>query len=177
MFIRQIGPAVAWQAKKMNIRHCAPLPRKRPFSLNTKTMLLYNVLFLAIAAAALTFIFSYIFKSPGPWGSFWAFLGILFLAMFAFSLWVTPVGPVWHNIAWFDTLLVGLVLALLLGAAGESRKKTRHFKQTEKGEVDLVAEANAEVGATALFGIFFWIFMVVMSILVIGGLVRLFRSF
>ena len=132
--------------------------------------MLYTIVFLLLTAIVLTLIFSYIFRNPGPWGSFWAFLAILFLAMFAFTLWVTPMGPVWHDIAWFDALLIGLLLALLLGAAGEPRQ--REIVRNEKGEVDLVAEAKAERGAMTLFGIFFWIFMVVISLLVLIGVAR-----
>lgn len=129
----------------------------------------YTILFLAITALALTFIITYVFRNPGPWRSFWAFLAVLFLVMFAFILWVPPVGPVWYDIAWFDALLIGLILTLLLGAAGESRKDD--FARTKKGEVDLVAEAQAEPGAASLFGIFFWVFIVMIGILVVIGLV------
>ncbi len=134
----------------------------------------YTILFLLITASALTFILFYVFRNPGPWKSFWVFMTILFLAMFAFVLWVPPIGPVWYDIAWLDTMLFGLVLALLLGAAGEGRD--RDFPRTKKGEVDLVAAAKSEPGSTLLSGIFLRIFFLIMILIIISGLWRLFQK-
>ena len=135
--------------------------------------MLYTIIFLFIAAAALTFIFAYILRNPGPWKSFWVFLAIVFMGMFAFVLWATPAGPLWHDIAWLDSLLVGTVLALLLGAAGEA-SGTRQFAKNKKGEVDLVEEAKtAEPGATVLFGVFFWLFIAMLVGMIISGLIRI----
>lgn len=135
--------------------------------------MLYTIIYIILTAVVLTFIFHIILKNPGPWDSFWAFLGILFLFMFASYLWLTPSGPMWYGIAWLDTLLIGLLIALLLGAAGESRQ--RDFYRTDKGEVDLVAEAKAEKGAVMLFGVFFWLFLIVMSLIIVIGLLHTFH--
>lgn len=132
--------------------------------------MLYTIIYLILTAVVLAFVFSSLFNNRGPWGSFWVFMLILFLGMFAFALWVPPLGPVWYGVAWLDSLLIGLLLALLLGAAAEPER--REIARDDRGEVDLVAEAKAERGAMTLFGIFFWIFMVVISILVLFGVAR-----
>lgn len=131
--------------------------------------MILTVFYLLFLALGLTILFSALFKNAGPWGSFWAFMGILFLSMLAFALWVPPVGPVWYEVAWFDLLIIGMLIALLLGAAGEP---TRDVIRDERGEVDLVAEEQAERGAVTLFGVFFWLFMVGVAILVMIGVAR-----
>ncbi len=136
--------------------------------------MIYTIFYLIFTAVVLTLIFSLVFKNPGPWDSFWPFVGVLFLTMFAFSLWVAPMGLVWREIAWLDTLLVGLLLALLLGAAAEPERRRRKMYRDEKGEVDLVAEAKAEKGGWWILGAFFWFYMFVMIVIVITGLIRLF---
>lgn len=135
--------------------------------------MLYTIFFLILTAVLLALIFTLIFRNPGPWDSFWAFVAVLFLSMFAFTLWVTPLGPVWQDIAWLDTLLIGLLIALLLGAAAEPERRRRKMYKDEKGEVDLVAEAKAETGGIFIYGVFFWLYLISMLIIVIWGIVRI----
>ena len=126
-----------------------------------------------VYALFIALIFSVIFgafRNHGPWGNFWVFLLILFLGMWAVGLWFTPVGPVWYGVAWLDLLLVGFVLALLLGAAGE--KSDRSYIRDQEGEVDLVAESKREPGALRIAGIFFWLFLVAIIISIIIGIIR-----
>lgn len=133
-------------------------------------MFFFNTLVYVIFIAL---IFSLIFaalRNHGPWNNFWLFLIVMFLGLFAVSLWFPPVGPVWYGIAWLDLLLVGLVLALLLGAAGESRD--RSYIRNEKGEVDIVAESKRESGAMTLAGILFWVFILALVISIVVGIMR-----
>ncbi len=131
--------------------------------------MLLNIVLIFLAALVLSLIVRLVYRNPGPWKSFWAFLAVLFLGMWAFSLWVTPVGPVWHDFARLDTLLLGLLLALLLGAAGEQGTHIHHRTRDFKGELDLVAEAKRE--HTSMFGVFFWIFVLTLVVLVSVGLI------
>ncbi len=134
----------------------------------------FTILYLIFTAILLTFLFSSLFRNRGPWGSFGAFLAIIFLVMFAFTLWVPPLGPVWNDVAWVDALFVGLIIALLLSAAGEPRR--RDASPAKEKEVDLVAEAKADKGAVVVFGIFFWSFMIIMSAFVVFGIIRFFQA-
>lgn len=132
--------------------------------------MLTTILFLFVTAALLTWVFSIVFREPGPWNSFWVLLAVLFLVMFGFVLWVPPVGPVWYDVAWLDAILFGVVIALLIGASSENRKKD--FPTDKKGEVDLVEAAEQETANFTLFGLFFWTFMITMAVIIIFGIIH-----
>lgn len=132
-----------------------------------------TIIFLFITSALLTWVFSIVFKNPGPWNSFWVFLTVLLLAMFGFILWVPPLGPIWYDIAWVDALLFGLILALLLGATSEGRKKD--IPLDDRGEVDLVRAAQSEISTGKVNGLFFWTFMFVMALIILFGLIHKMR--
>ncbi|MCB0584231.1 MAG: hypothetical protein KDD06_02720 [Phaeodactylibacter sp.] len=134
-------------------------------------MLLYSFGFAFLLAVIFALLFSNLFNNSGPWGSFWVFLLILFFGIWGASLWFSPVGPLWYGVPWIDMLLIGLFLALLLGAAGEANSRYRDYPKDK--EVDIVAESKKETGAIALFGIFFWLFMAVLLAIVLIGVIKL----
>ena len=131
--------------------------------------MLSTIIFLFVTSALLTWIFFIVFKNPGPWNSFWVLLTVLFLIMFGFILWVPPVGPVWYDIAWLDAILCGVVIALLIGATSE---KKSDFPKNQKGEVDLVAAAESESANFSIFGLFFWSFIITISVIIIFGIIH-----
>ncbi|MCO6475177.1 MAG: hypothetical protein J5I94_01080 [Phaeodactylibacter sp.] len=135
-------------------------------------MLLYNFGAALVIAVIFALLFSTLFKNSGPWDNFWVFLVILFFGIWGASLWFAPIGPVWYGIAWFDLLIIGLFLALLLAAAGEAGSRYRKYPEGE--EVDIVAESKKEAGAVALFGVLFWAFMVFLLVIIIIGIVNIF---
>lgn len=114
-----------------------------------------GILLTAFAAIIVSVLFYYVFKSTGPWESFWAFLLILVLAGLAAGLWITPVGPVMWGVAWVPTIMVIIIFALLLGAASPPREK----KAEQSGKYDEPAPRDRKA---ATIGALFWILLIFM---------------
>jgi hypothetical protein len=124
-------------------------------------MTFLGVLFTIIIAFIVGALFYYIFKSTGPWGTFWSFMVILILAALAGSFWVNPVGPVFLNVAWIPVFFVVFVFALLMAAASPPAKNKKDAYAESRPSED-------EAGALAIGG-FFWILMSIMLIIALMG--------
>lgn len=136
-----------------------------------------GVLGALLIAILLSVIFYFAFNIRGPWGSFWTFFLVLLFTVWAASLWVDPVGPVFWGIAWIPLFLVGLLFALLLAAIPtdnnrlpnkESNRKfvSRDGKAPSPEEIEEARETTRT--AAAVSGIF-WIFLLILLIVVIAG--------
>lgn len=128
-----------------------------------------EVLGIIIFALIIGSLFFYGFKKRGPWGSFWSFILILFLGMWAVDLWVTPYGPQYWGIAWFDMLFVGFLFAFLLAAATPThydRLKKRNLTEKELAE----AQQEEAIGSSVAIGIFFWFMLLFFIVLLVIGL-------
>ena len=124
-------------------------------------MTFLGVLLIVLIAIIVGSMFFYIFKSPGPWGTYWSFLLILILAGLAGSFWINPAGPVFWGVAWMTVLFVVFVFALLLAAASPVSRKKTVDRSSSRPSPD-------EAGAIAI-GSFFWILMSVLLILALWG--------
>lgn len=91
-------------------------------------------------------LFYYGFRRRGPWGTFWSFILIIFLGVLLFDVYADPVGPIYYGIAWFDLIVIGILFAFLLGAAG------RRYPKDPATEPE-TADAG---GAAIAIGYFFW---------------------
>jgi hypothetical protein len=67
-------------------------------------------------------LFYSVFKSSGPWGSFWSFLLLLILAGIAANVWITPVGPYYQDVAWVPVMFVILLFAFLVASTTPPRR-------------------------------------------------------
>ncbi|MBK6263575.1 hypothetical protein JKA74_00895 [Marivirga sp. S37H4] len=112
-------------------------------------------------------IFSYGFKSRGPWGSIWAFMLVLLLAGWAGMLWITPTGPVYWGFAWIPIVFFILLIAALLGAATPSARHNDIAHQPTRPRRERVDDEEEEVVA---LGLFFWIFIIFLIIAILVGL-------
>ena len=122
-------------------------------------------LLLALAVALLlSAIFSAVFHTRGPWGIWWIFLLVIFLATWAGGLWLTPFGPTVFDVTWLPFLFVGLIVTLLLTAVVPPAGPPRTY-----GEA--VAEARAEEAAVAALSIFFWIMVISFVVVIVLGYV------
>ncbi len=123
------------------------------------------IYFLAIALI-ISAIFSFGFRRRGPWGRFWVFFIILFLAIWASDIWLPPTGPYWGGIHWFPPLAVGILLALILAAATPPEMRENERPERASGS----APPNPEPPGYVALGVFFWIFLIILIVGVIIGL-------
>lgn len=136
-----------------------------------------GVLGALLIAILLSVIFYYAFNIRGPWGSFWTFFLVLLLTIWAASLWVDPVGPIFWGIAWIPLFFVGLLFALLLAAipTDYDRPPNKLDNRTsgirgrkEPSPEDIAESREASRTAAAVSGLF-WIFLLILLIVVIAG--------
>lgn len=127
-------------------------------------MEILEILILLIIVVVVGAIFYYGFKRRGPWGTFWAFLLILFLAALAGRVWIEPAGPELWGYTWLPIVFWIFVVALIIGIAGDRNKDPDYRKNTQQE----VAEDTTETAAA--FGAFFWILLSLLLVTIILGL-------
>lgn len=110
---------------------------------------------IAIGALFIGALFYFVFKSSGPWGSFWSFFLLLILVGIAANAWVTPVGPYYMGVTWAPVMFVILLFAFLIAAATPPRR-TRIVTE---------AEAEEKPAVVALSG-FYW--LLILFLLIVG---------
>ena len=127
-------------------------------------MTFLEIILTIIAAILIGILFYYVFKTTGPWGSFWTFLLILVLAGLAAEAWITPYGPVYYDVAWLPTLFVIILFALLLAAASPSTRRETDYIETTG------TEPPATNAAAVALGVFFWFLLLFLFIAVFWGI-------
>lgn len=127
-------------------------------------MYLMSFIFVLIIAGGISLFFTYGFRNRGPWDNFWSFFLILFLALWAVSLWIEPIGPALYGVAWLPLVVAGLIIALLLAATTPPLTS----RKPPKSATDMEKEAAEEVIAVS-FGAFFWFLLVSMIIAIALG--------
>lgn len=140
-----------------------------------------EVLLILIIALVIGAIFYYGLGRRGPYGAFWAFLLILFLAGLAGRFWITPAGPVVWGFAWLPMIFWIFIIALLIAAATptqdeqidparDQERVVSRSDATRSARDRRTAEDRVEgAGAVAVFGIFFWILLLLLIMAIIAG--------
>lgn len=141
-----------------------------------------DLLFILIIALVIGAIFYYGFGKRGPYGAFWIFLLILFLAGLAGRYWITPAGPVIWGFAWLPLIFWIFIIGLLLAAATPVKNERVDAARDQEriissGDVDRVdreritaEDRRGSAGVAAAFGIFFWLLLLLLIIAIIAGL-------
>ncbi len=77
-----------------------------------------NLLMALVVAVVFAAILVYGFgrRAPGPMAGFLFFVAILFFSVWAGAVWITPIGPEIWGVPWMTMLLVGLIIAMIIGA-------------------------------------------------------------
>ena len=119
---------------------------------------------IALIIAAVLF---YGFRQRGPWNAFWIFLLFLVLASWAGRLWLTPAGPVLWGFGWLSVVFWVFVFGLLIALATPQKKNDRTVDYEPDTKTRITSGANK---TTAVFGLLFWLLLLLMLIAIVGGL-------
>lgn len=130
-----------------------------------------DVLFILLIA----FVFSVFMTGSAGWthprdqsavsGTIFLFL-VFGLLIWAVSVWIEPAGPEVLGFAWAAPLVTGLILALLLLAVSVPSRTSDEEKITKSSGV--LRPSSGPPGRA--FGVFFWILLVALVLLLLGGL-------
>ena len=122
-----------------------------------------EVIFSLLIALVITAVFALGFNNKGPWGTIWAFFLIIFLAVWAATLWFTPHGPFVWGIAWIPVTIVGIVIALIISSAvPPSNRETIQHKRKLDPEVK-------QKGKVSTYSVYFWMVLLLLVIAIIVG--------
>lgn len=133
-----------------------------------------GILGTILVAILISALFYYAFNARGPWGSFWSFFLVLLLIIWAASLWVRPIGPVYWGVAWLPLFFVGLVFALLLAAiptsdtGNEARRGEMIDEEMPVDRAEVNRRQDLNRTAATVSGLF-WVFMVILLLIIIIG--------
>ena len=127
-------------------------------------MVITDIAFSIVIALVLSFIFIAAFRTRGPWGSIVLFFLLIFLAAWAGSVWIQPVGPVLWGVAWVPMLVLALLMGLLLAAVTH-----RGVKESLKSK-SIAEDPDPEHVVTAVaIGTFFWLLILGILLVIIIG--------
>jgi hypothetical protein len=124
-------------------------------------MTLYSILATVLISLVLIFLIARI--SSRPFWSLWMVLLIVFLATWSGQIWFSAYGPVTVGISWYALIIVSVFVALLtmIFLPGKTKK-------TPVNSAAATADTgkNASDTATIVAGVFFWITMILLIVLI-----------
>lgn len=119
----------------------------------------------ALVSLVLTVVSVFFLGKRGPWGSMWTFFLVLFLTLGTVSIYISPIGPVYWDVAWVPITIAGIIVTILLIAAMPHR---------EQGNADTGPSepaARSEPYGTPV-GRFFWALIILFVIAIMVGMVN-----
>ncbi|MCF8303367.1 MAG: hypothetical protein K9I94_08860 [Bacteroidales bacterium] len=126
----------------------------------------FKILVPLVIAVVIGLIFSLGFHKKGPWGSIVTFILILFLAIWAASLWLNPIGPTAWGIPWYPIIFFGILIAFILAQITpmpRNKFKGRRQMFTEEDE------ESKETRQVITFDEVFWVLLVAFIIAIVLG--------
>jgi hypothetical protein len=130
---------------------------------------LIAALFLAVL---LTLISVAIFGKRGPWGAAWTFFLFLFLMLWAVSIFIRSVGPVYWGVAWLPILLVGITLSLLLSGLVPTANDFRDDSIRDKNTSKIKHINEVDPPRSGRIGVGFWILIFVLIGVIMTGMLN-----
>lgn len=132
-----------------------------------------GIIATVFVAILISSLFFYAFNARGPWGSFWTFFLVILLIIWAASLWLRPVGPMFWGIAWIPLVFAGLLFALLLASLPSShnsdeRRRKMIDKEMPVDQAEVNRREDLNRTAATVTGLF-WIFMIILLIVILVG--------
>jgi NADH:ubiquinone oxidoreductase subunit 6 (subunit J) len=121
-----------------------------------------------LIALLVTIITSFVFKTKGPWGTRWSFFIILFLSLWAASLYVRNVGPAYYGVSWWPMLFVAVVLsALLISIIPDANHWRDESIRTTADPSDTTRLSNVTIRPVTKF---FWVLVILLVMAIIIGM-------
>ncbi|MGE5293567.1 MAG: hypothetical protein ACM3VT_01935 [Solirubrobacterales bacterium] len=121
-----------------------------------------EALFALAMAVLFTIIFTLGFQRRGPWSSTLLFFIVVFLAAWAGSLWISPIGPAFAGIYWVPIVAVALLFALMLSTMLPRRPPTQ--------KVETISQVKRDEKVTErVFDAFFWMLVVGLAVIILLG--------
>lgn len=112
----------------------------------------------------LTLISVFLLRKKGPWGSAWTLFLVVFLALWAISIYLAPVGPIYYGVAWAPLMIAGILLTLLLVATMPGANEWRDESMDAQRPPKQVKQAKASR--------LFWVLIVLLAIAVMIGMMN-----
>jgi hypothetical protein len=102
-------------------------------------------------------------QAGGPLSGFVLFFLLIFMSVWAFGLWLAPLGPPVHGVHWLGFVLTGLLLFLILAAVipPPEKRATLDLERPEK--------KAARKTMAFLFGIYFWLVILLFIALIVSS--------
>ncbi|HYF67409.1 MAG TPA: hypothetical protein VD884_04700 [Ohtaekwangia sp.] len=132
---------------------------------------MYSGFLAALTIALLLTILSvFVFKRSGPWGTAWSFFLVLFLGLWALSLYVRAIGPVYWGVSWLPIVFGGIMLSILLIAVMPDASHLRDDVNREK-KAGRPTDIRPDLPIPKA-GRFFWILIILFVIAILIGMVN-----
>jgi len=120
-------------------------------------MFIADLLVAAIAGLCIVWIVSIAFGTKGPWNSLLWFFLVVSLFAWAAGVWIVPFGPRWGGVGGLPIICMGILIALILAAAGPRTSRKR-----------LPPKEQEFVDANAAVDVLLWICMLCLLMFGIG---------
>jgi len=131
-----------------------------------------DLLIALLIALLLTWFFSVVLGSTGPWSGFWVFFLVVLMFSWAMALWVRPMGPALWGVYWLPYLVFGGLIALLIAAAAPAGERPRRSGPRGRGTDAATSEQIEAASTVVAVGTFVWIALaLLLAIIAIGYLV------
>lgn len=126
---------------------------------------MYSGLVAALLISSfLTIISVFLLRKKGPWGSAWTFFLVVFLTLWAVSIYLAPVGPTYQGVAWAPLIIAGILLTFLLLASMPGANEWRDESIKSEHPSKKVSQGKA--------GRLFWIFIFLLALAVMIGMMN-----
>jgi hypothetical protein len=124
----------------------------------------FEVLFVIFFAAVFSMILVSLLKrrGPGPASGLLFYFALLFLAIWAFSSWMVPIGPPIWGVSWIGILIVALLLSLFLAAVTVA---------IESGGGTSANPTEPENESAKAIGVGFGLFFCLLALLLVAAIV------
>jgi hypothetical protein len=126
--------------------------------------LIASILFSLFFAILLAYAFRR--RGPGPFGGILFMFIIIFMFTWAIGSWLAPSAQVFIRVPWLVYLLIAMIIMLLMGTLIPPSREGSQI--ISKADVDKMVRQEKKISdAQITIGVFFWIMIFILFLLVI----------